>query len=226
MRSDQLHRADVRHELEERGFTALRAVFSPAECAEMRRLLDAHHTAVGAPALLDFGLGIHPLVDQVPEMAVFYRHPAIQATAQEILGGPVVLAHTGARLADERSVGVLNWHHHYGWPVGGLARRRRLERLLVGVYVDGSTPESGCLVALPRRMNDPLDPPLPGLQCDWPGQVEVHAPPGSIVFFDTALWHGARRGTRPGRRRLWGAHIQRADDPREHLEDNCRGFAW
>ena len=206
-------------------FVVLPAVFSPAQCTQMIRHFDNHWVERGSPPLKDFGMAIHPLLQKIPEMAAYFAHPRVIDALGEVLGDQPRLVHTGARVSDENSSQQIGWHEHYSWDKANLATRTRPERVLFGCYIRGSNTALGPLIAHPRRMNDPLATlPVPADQ-PWPGQVAVSAPPGSIVIFDTALWHTAQRGTGPGRRYLWGAHVQGISEKRPHPEDNSSEHA-
>lgn len=211
--------APSRH-FREYGFFLLPGVFSPAECDRMAKMFDAYWEASGRPALTGFGLAVHPLLQRIPDMASYYAHAAILDALAAILEDQPRLVHTGARVSDEQSDARLGWHDHYSWDRAGLPSRGRVERVLFGCYLRGLSDDTGPLVVMPRRLNDPIAPcPVASLD-PWPGEVQVVAPPGSVVIFDTALWHAARRGTRPGRRYLWGAHCQPVGETRPHPEDN------
>lgn len=131
------------------------------------------------------------------------------------------LVHLGARISGPQSVARLPWHNHYAWDGALLPQRTRIERLLIGIYVDGTETAAGPFIALPRRLNDPLGTPLGALYAAWPGEAQIEIPCGSIAIFDTALWHAAARGTGQSVRRLWGAHFQGWNDARTHPEDNA-----
>jgi hypothetical protein len=209
-------------EVYEQGFCVLPALWSEDELIEIRHSLDAYWESQGSPELAGFGMGIHPLLEKVPAVTPYFVKQEIVDIIGLVLQDDVRLTHTGARLSDESSATNIGWHNHYSWDAATIPHRDKIERVLGGVYVDGSTAATGPLIALPRRYNDPLSEP--GDSCgDWPGQVVVEAPPGSGVIFDTALWHTAARGNAPGRRRLFGAHYQGWSDPRPHPEDNIVG---
>jgi len=207
-------------ELYENGFTVLPAYFDAEDCQRMRDILADYWKSQGSPPLEEnaYGLGIHPMLPSVPAMAPFLDAPAAIEVLGEALRDEPRLMHVGARISGPQSAQRIGWHDHYSWDAQNLPKRDRLERILLAIYVDGSTPESGSLVALPRRFNDPSGkPPAAGAH---PDEVKVNAPPGSIVIFDTALWHDAERGTGSGLRRLWGTHFQGWSDDRAHPEDN------
>jgi hypothetical protein len=216
-----IHPATLRHQIESVGYAVLPSVFTDAELARMRALLDAEHAASGVPSLAGWGYGCHPLIGRIPEFSQYIRHPTLVAAFAAVFGEPVRLAHSGARLASHESLSYIDWHHHYGWSdTTALATRQRCERILFNLYLDGSDPGIGSLVVHPRRLNDPLDRLHAPADAAWPGQTDVVLAPGQAVVFDTALWHSARAGTTPGRRRLWGGHIMPLSDRRPHVEDN------
>lgn len=217
-------------ELYERGFTVLPAYFSAAQCQKQRNILDGYWKSQGSPSLSGktFGFTIHPLLPNVPDLAPFLDVPEAIEIMSEALRDEVRIVHVGARVSGPQSAERIEWHNHYAsngngaseWNQSDLARRDRLERVLAGVYTDGTLPESGALITLPRRYNDPLGEPRGALLQAWPGEAKVEAPPGSIAIFDTALWHAAAKGTGHGMRRLWGAHYQGWSETRCHPEDN------
>lgn len=213
--------AQALHSLRDQGFVLLPGLFDAQDCARQRAQLDHVYLTAGAPPVRDFGFAIHPLLAHAPGLLADLAHPQLVATVTALLGGPPRLAHTGARIASEQSMPRLGWHHHYGWPVDEIPRRPTCTRLVLNIYVDGTDAAHGPLVVLPRRWQDPLGEVAAADEYrDLPGQRLVHVPPGTAVLLDTALWHAAIRGTAPGPRRHWGAHLHRHDDLRPHPEDN------
>jgi len=204
----------------EQGFCVLESVYNADEIAEAHRLLDGYWQEVGSPKLEGFGMGIHPLAEKVPEIIPLFGKQIVVDVMRTVLRDEVHLVHTGARLSNEDSAAAIGWHHHYGWDSTGITQRDTIERILGGVYPDGSNEEFGNLIVLPRAYNDPITQPSDDMVAEWPGQLVVEAPPGSVVIFDTALWHTARRGTKPGMRHLFGAHYQGWSTPTPHPEDN------
>ncbi|MEO6909158.1 MAG: phytanoyl-CoA dioxygenase family protein [Abditibacteriaceae bacterium] len=206
--------------LYEKGFTVLPAFYDAADCQDMREIMDDYWKSQGSPSLQqnDFGFAIHPMLPQVPEIAKYLDASEPLEILSEALRQEARLMHVGARISGSQSAPRIGWHNHYSWGEGNLPKRNRLERILTAVYVDGTTPESGSLIALPRQFNDPQgDCPNEG---EHPDEIKVNAPAGSVVIFDTALWHDAERGTGNGIRRLWGTHFQGWSDCRTHPEDN------
>jgi len=210
-------------ELYQQGFTVLPAYFSADDCQAQRDIMDDYWRSKGSPPLEEnaFGFNIHPMMPSVPRMAPYLAMPEAIEILSQALRDDARLVHLGARVSGPQSAQRIGWHQHYGggdWDAATIPQRDRLERILTACYPDGTTSESGNLVALPRKYNDPLgDHPGEGEQA---GEQKVNAPPGSVVIFDTALWHDAQRGTGSGIRRLWGTHFQGWSDTRAHGEDN------
>ncbi|HVF09446.1 MAG TPA: hypothetical protein VNA16_01510 [Abditibacteriaceae bacterium] len=208
----------------EQGFCVLEAVYDVGEIREASTLLDGYWEQQGRPPMSDFGIGIHPLAAKVPEIMPYFGRQIVIDVMEAVVRDKVHLVHTGARLSNVDSAAAIGWHNHYSWDKNRLPRRDTIERILAGVYLEGSHPAIGPLVVLPRRYNDPLSEPAGEYTEDWPGQLEVAAPPGSVVVFDTALWHTAKRGASPRVRHLFGAHYQGWSNPAAHPEDNpCDG---
>jgi len=217
-------------EVLERGYCVLPSFLTPQQCQEVR---DVHDQLVAAGVgrdLGDNGILIHPLLPTDARLSWLFSQPRIIAICAQALGSEVVLKHTGSRIDRAGVPGSLTrcgWHNHAFTPElnaiksGDVRRGSRPTRLLTLFYPDGSSPEIGPLVVLPRRWDDPLAPP-PGVEImeAWPGEVVVEAPPGSAVIFTTDLWHSGMIGNRQRCRRLTGAHIQARSCAQTHPEDH------
>src|SRR5688500_7384985 len=169
------------------GFCVLESLSGERERRETEGMLRGVWERRGKPALTGFGMGIHPMFEHAPEIASYYYRPEVVEVLREVLRDEVRLTHAGARVSDENSDATISWHEHYAWDKSNVTRRDRIERVLFGCYVNGSTEGSGPLLVYPRRFNDPPDRPHEAATGDWPGQVVVDAPPGSVVIFDTML---------------------------------------
>jgi hypothetical protein len=123
-------------------------------------------------------------------------------------------------MSDETSgSSLVHWHNHFHWDADSVRTRDRIGRVLSLIYPDGTGDDVGNLVVLPRGLNDPvqrIDKQAPHL----PGETAVRVAPGSVVIIDSALWHTARRGNRPGRRHLLGGQFQGWLTDRPHPDDH------
>jgi len=213
----------------ERGFCVIENSLSPAQCIEATQLLDdlvskGQREEYGGPG--GFGFVIHPLLTREGRLADFYCDPTALAIMEQLFGDEPHLVHTGARLSDATHTPRIGWHtHRYSDEENALntateVRGEYPKRVLAAWYVEGTGPESGPLVVLPRRYDDPLAPPSDDFNVAWPGEVDVHCPPGSCVIFTNELWHAAKAGTSGKRRHLFGSHFQGWNNAREHREDH------
>jgi hypothetical protein len=207
----------LRSQLETRGFAILPGVYGPSERRRMTERLLSYWRADGQPPPSGWGYGIWPLATKIPDLAGELINPALMEALAEVFGEEARVIHGGSRLASEQSAPAIEWHNHYAWNTDGLRTRTRCERVLGGTYLDGSSIEVGPLTAVPRSLNEPIGQAPVG---DDPREEIVEMPPGSIVIFDTALWHRAKRGTSPGFRTGFGGHYQPASETRPHPEDN------
>jgi hypothetical protein len=216
MTPDQLAR-----QVQQQGFCLFPGIYSTAQTQTMRTLLGKQWQAMGSPEMSGWGVGINQLMTVLPDLAPYFAHPTVVETLAHVLGDAPRIVHAGARLSNRSSAEAIGWHHHYhNWDASLIPSRTRCERVLYGVYVDGSNEDAGHLIVIPRKYNDPLHEPLGPGTADWPGQILVSLPPGSGIIFDTALWHTAKRGRADATRHLFGTHIQAWSDTRPHREDN------
>ena len=152
-------------------------------------------------------------------MREFFAAPSARGFLEKALEDRVAFKMTGVRWSTEESDPRMVWHDHYFWDPGLLRSRERFERMSMLCYLDGSDEETGPLIASPRGFQDPIhvlssDPCAPR-----PEEVEIFAPPRSLAFMDSAVYHCARRGTRPGVRTMWGGQAQAVGCKRPHPED-------
>ena len=209
-------------EVNDHGYCVIESAYDDQECEEMRAIFDALCVKKGGFSAEQPSVGFHPLLELGPEMAPYYAKSVLVDAMAEVLQDDVRLAHTGAAVFDNaRTKPILtSWHVHYAWeiPPTGLLRENP-ERILCGIYIDGSDREIGPLIVLPRQLNDSVDA-KDGVEAVWEGQEEFVMSPGSAVIFDTAVWHCSRRGTSGKLRHIWGGHYQGWSNPTPHPEDN------
>ena len=209
-------------EVAERGYCLIESVCDEKECDQIRTIFKGLCDKRGGFTAEQSTIGFHPLLELGPEMAPFFVKSILVDAMEEVLQDDVRLAHTGAAVFGNAPTQPIltSWHVHYAWeiPPTGL-QRENPERILCGIYVDGSDREIGPLIVLPRRLNDSVDAKGDG-EAVWEGEEEVVMSPGSAVIFDTAVWHCSRRGTGGTRRHIWGGHYQGWSNPTPHPEDN------
>src|SRR5579862_3221164 len=180
---------NFRRQLETRGFAVIESLYSARKSAQMRGELEAYWRAAGSPPFNGWGFGIHPFVPKFPELGKELVNPVIMDALREIFDEDAVCMHGGSRMANEHSAPAIDWHIHYSWDTTNLASRTRCERVLCGLYLSGSSVEAGPLTVVPRSLNEPIGE-TPAL--DDPREIMVEAPEGSVVIFDTPLWHRAK----------------------------------
>ena len=96
------------------GYCVLPGVYTPEECAAIRRELDgAYEREKRSSRGGQFGCVFHPLLDSAPQMVRFYLKSEVLDVLKCILQDDVNLAHTGALLMDETRQ-PCQWHNHDG----------------------------------------------------------------------------------------------------------------
>ena len=209
----------------DRGYCVLEGFFSTEIRDEIIQTLYQVWIDAGQPSMGGrFGYVLHPVLEFASDLAPFYAQSEIVDLLAEILQDEVRLAHNGAILCDETR-SFCDWHCHlngdrfnrwYPKP----ETQHSVDRLLCNVYLHGSSSAMGELLVYPRKITDSWDTPFDDLLTEWQGQKIVTCPPGSVVIFDTALFHAARRPTELGHRYIWGGHYQGKNNLTRHREDN------
>jgi hypothetical protein len=211
----------------ERGFCVVEGSLSEEDRKLAADVLDGLILSGGAR---DVGNGwvIHPLCTRDARINALFCDPTVLGIMAALFEDEVRLMHSGSRVTDACHTTRLGWHSHpftkeeSETAFGDPRRGTRPQRVLCNWYVDGSTEESGPLLAYPRRFDDPVAPPFPDRNASWPGEAAVVCPPGSAVIFSIDLWHAALPGTAGGRRRLFGGHFQGRNNSRPHREDQVQ----
>lgn len=214
-------------ELFEKGYTVFECAYSEEEVAFLREHLVRQWDAVGRPELYanppyspapnvtfgPAGLLFLNLPTQYPELAprLYKRH--IIDTMRTLLGNDMRLEVAVGTLSD-RTRPFFDWHVHIGAvdeayynhnrPFPTFERSERVTHLL---YLDGLSKENGPLLVLPRTITDPTTPPFDTKLTEWPGQVEITCPPGSVVLLEQCTWHAAHRKESAGLRAFVGSYF-------------------
>lgn len=161
------------------------------------------------------GLVFHEYIRRCPENAELVVHPEVAATVREFLGHDMWLEVAGAVIAD-RSRPFFSWHMHVGGPDDGHYRRAMIfpdfdksVRVTTLHYLNDIDDDNGPLLVYPRKVRDSTRPPHDNIQAqDWPGQVVLKVPRGSVVVLDQCTWHAARRKHSAGIRSFIGCYFR------------------
>jgi hypothetical protein len=149
-------------------------------------------------------------------MREFFDAAPIRGVLERIFEDGVRFPMTGVRWSNRESKPRLEWHDHFCWDPRLLERRERFERLSLLCYVEGCDRAMGPLIASPRSFHDPMHAPSADVYAPRAEEVEIRAPPLSIVFMDGAVYHCARRGENVGLRTVFGGQAQAAHCRRYH----------
>ncbi|HKC24765.1 MAG TPA: hypothetical protein VKF32_08470 [Thermoanaerobaculia bacterium] len=182
----------------------------------MRRILEDLLALDGVERFPGFGCKVFALRYYEPAMRAFYDAAPVRGVLEQMFEDGARFPMTGVRWSTRESTPRLEWHDHYCWDPGLLRRRERFERLSFLCYIDGCDAAMGPLIASPRAFHDPLHAPSPDVYAARPEEVEIYAPPSSIVLMDSAVYHCARRGESDAMRTVWGGQAQAAHCRRYH----------
>ena len=209
--------------LRERGYTVFERAYDPSWVAVLRGELEALYEALGRPPLHDpghrelapgiqlcaAGLAVHSLLAQRPAYASTLLRPAIVAAIREVLGD-MVLEVAGCVISD-RTRPFFAWHTHVGGVDDGVHRRRGVwpevggvERVMCLLYLQDVDDARGPMLVLPRAAGDPVALPYDHTLENWPGQVELRPPAGSVIAIEQCTWHAIRQMQGPGLRMFVG----------------------
>jgi hypothetical protein len=94
------------------------------------------------------------------------------------------------------------------------------------VYLHDLTPESGTLLAYPRRIQDSTLPPYDPTLEHWSGQIELACARGTVVLMDQCTWHAARPKRSKGLRAFLACYFTSRDATKTSwVDDSLRPFA-
>jgi hypothetical protein len=232
-------------ELFERGYTVFERAYSTEEVDYFRDHLTRVYDRIGRPKLTanppynpepdveigPAGVVFHKLTSHYPEMAARLYKPHIIAVIRALLGDDMHLEIPAGALSDS-SRPFFDWHVHIGGvPPDDYARLdgkglyystfQKSERVTVLLYLDDLTEDNGRLLVYPRKLTDPTEPPHDVRDQNWPGQVEIGCPRGSMVILEQCTWHAARQKQSPGVRGFIGSYFAAANTKSTPLVDTA-----
>ena len=199
---DGVLRAEEREFLDEQGYLPLSGILTAEEAAAWRRRLEELAEAEGDRA----GLEVHQeegtvrlsnLIDKDPVFEKCITEPRLLAAIRHVLGPRFRLSSLNARAALPGE-GLQGLHADWGEGVAAGEYRVCNSIWLLTDFTDenGATrvvPGSHRSGQLPREaMEDPT--------VDHPGQVQLLGPAGTVVVFNSHLWHGGTLNRSDSRR--------------------------
>jgi hypothetical protein len=208
--------ARCRRELRDQGWSVLPDPWTPEEGRRMRRILRELLALDRVERFPGFGCKVFALRYYEPAMRPYYDADPVRGVLERLFEDGAKFPMTGVRWSNRESKPRLEWHDHYCWEPELLATRERFERLSFLCYLEGLDGSTGPLIALPRAFRDPMHQPSADVHAPRAGEVEILAPPMSIVLMDSAVYHCARAGTRDDLRTVWGGQAQAAHCRRYH----------
>lgn len=210
-----------------KGYTVFERAWSDEEVDELRAYLVSKWEALGKPALQvnppitlaedamtgPAGLTFPKLGTRAPELVPLFFKPHIIDTIRGALGDGMRLELVAGAISDKTRP-FFDWHVHidgvddayydYKRPYRTFSKPERVIHLL---YLDDLCEENGELLVLPRKIDDPTPPPYEKTLEEWPGQVEVRCPRGSVVILEQCVWHAVRRMRADGLRCFIGSYF-------------------
>ncbi len=226
--SSELLSAAQKRALDEQGYVALPAVLSSQQVeklrAALRELLQAEGDRAGHEVHQEPGTErLADLVNKDPVFTTCISHPLVLAAIAHVLENDLKLSSLNARAA-QPGHGHQALHTDYGetppghyrvcnsiWLLDDFTTENGATRVVPGSHLRGQMPST----VLP-------DPAAP-----HPEQVLLLAPAGSVVVFNSHLWHGGTLNRSPASRRAVHAYFcRRADvqqlDQRRYLRPSTR----
>lgn len=205
----------------ENGFLAVEGVFSPAEMAETRAVIEelveqsrsisehndiydlepGHSAAAPRVRRLKAPIATHPLFERLA------RHVRLLDVAQDLLGPDIRLHGNKLNMKSAEYGSPVEWHQDFAF-----YPHTNADVLAVGIAIDACTVENGCMLMVPGSHRGPMldhhqdgyfmgaiDPAREGL--DMSRAVPVEVPEGGISVHHCRTLHGSavNRSSRPRR---------------------------
>lgn len=214
---------DERRSLDENGFLALPGVLSPeqvqAVCARLDELLAAEGDSAGHEVHTEAGTQrLSDLVNKTDLLDVTFTHPRVLAAVAHVLSGDLKLSSLNGRMALPGRGGQ-HLHADWGEPVepGDYQVCNSIWLLDDFAPDNGSTrvvPGSHRRGALPPQQSDVFveDGVLRDLQ---PDEQLLLGTAGTVVVFNSHLWHGGSTNRTEHRRRALHAYFTRRHHPQQ-----------
>ncbi|MFF0342265.1 phytanoyl-CoA dioxygenase family protein [Kribbella sp. NPDC004875] len=214
--TDDVLTQEEKDQLDRDGFLPLEGILAPEEVAELNKRLAELTAAEGDRA----GLEVHQekgtdrladLVNKDPIFEVCFSHPRVLAAMRHVLGEfRLSSLNSRAALPGEGHQGL---HADFGHPV----QPGEYEVCNSIWLLDDFTPENGATRVVPgshRRGTMPADE-MPDPAAAHPDQIQLTAPAGTVVIFNSHLWHGGTQNHTGKPRRALHSYFARRHLPQQ-----------
>lgn len=213
---DTLTRAE-KDQLDRDGFLPLPGILPPAMVRAMAARLEELSAQEGEEA----GKEVHQeagtdrlsdLVNKDPIFAITFLHPRVLAAVAHVLGGDLKLSSLNYRAALPGQ-GLQHLHADWSDPVAP-GEYQVCNSLWL---LDDFTPENGATRVVPgshrsgkmpsEEMGDPGQP--------HPNEIQLLAPAGTVVVFNSHTWHGGTLNRTQSKRRAMHSYFTRRHQPQQ-----------
>lgn len=188
----------VAKEFQVGGFVILENIIPEASCEPLReRLLDLASQLRDEKALANQVSFIPGAINYAPELGEYTAHSRILDLARSLLQSPPRISFTSV-IINEAGKERGNWHADWPFNQNNACHvpapyPDRIMHLTALLMVSPFTEENGGTLVVPgshRYSNNPTDKTL-GVDpfAPYPTEFRVTAPAGSLVLFDSRLWH-------------------------------------
>jgi ectoine hydroxylase-related dioxygenase (phytanoyl-CoA dioxygenase family) len=207
--------AEEREALDRDGFVILRNILAQESLEAMRKRTDELVVAEGTEAGKEFEqeAGTDRLADVVNKGEMFevcFTHPRVLAAVAHVLGGDLKLSSLNGRnaLPGQGHQGLhADWEEPVGpdgyqvcntaWLLNDFTTENGATRLVPGSHRSGRVPQTD--------LSDPAAP--------HPDEVKAIAPAGSVLVFNSHVWHGGTNNRTDRPRRALFAYFCRRHQP-------------
>ncbi|GAA2755291.1 phytanoyl-CoA dioxygenase family protein [Actinopolymorpha rutila] len=216
--TDDLLDAKTKAQLDTDGFAPLPGILSPEQAdafgqrlAELSKIEGSRageevHQEAGTDRLSD-------LVNKDPMFEVCFTHPVVLAAIRHVLGE--------FRLSSLNSRAALPGQGHQGLHADwGVLQEGQGFQVCNSIWLlDDFTAENGATRVVPgshrKRGKAPADELGGDPRATHPDEVQLIAPAGTVVVFNSHLWHGGTRNNSDRPRRALHSYFTRRDMPQQ-----------
>ena len=189
------------------GFVFPVDVLHPDEVRALREELESWEQERGAPIDFPEKSKSYLLFDWADQLA---HHPKILDAVEDLIGPDILVYHSTLFLKEAHTPAFVRWHQD--------STSFYLEphlHLTAWVALSDATVQAGCMQMLPgsHRWGRVPGEAMPDPAATHPDEIVVEAPAGSVIVFNSHLWHGGTRNRSPLPRRAFARPPPRAPSP-------------